>query len=148
MDKGETRNRGLQEVAHFFLSLTGQTETAPTEPEYETASFFPGIGLAGTAEKDGPGIIVLDRDKIVSFANQAAKALLGVRQEYRGQLFNYYIGDEESRRISIFRRNKKAGIGEMWIRKAEWLGERVYVISVRDITEELCNREGETTFSA
>lgn len=148
MDKEAKRNRGLQEVAHFFLSLTGQTKSAPSEPEYMAASFFPGIGLAGTAEKDGPGIIVLDRHKVVSFANPAARALLGVREEYRGQLFNYYIGDEESRRVSIFRSNKKAGIGEMWIRKAEWLGERVYVISVRDITEELSNRQGEITFAA
>lgn len=113
------------------------------EPSLGTAGFFDHV------EKNDKGIIVLDRDRMVRVVNFAARNFLSARdEEFRGQLFNYFIRVDETIRISIFRENRKPGVGEMRMVETEWDGEAAYLISIRDITDHLRTTEGENRFAS
>lgn len=113
------------------------------EPAFGPAGFFDHV------KKNDEGVIVLDHDRMVRFVSPAAKNLLSVQdEEFRGQLFNYFIREDETIQISIFRENRKPGVGEMRMVETEWEGEAAYLISIRDITDRLRTTKGEMRFAS
>lgn len=177
-DEKNKRRRGLEEVSHFFLSYQHSqsreknfygedpnTSFARISHDSISAQNFEGRdnnsvqgltqGLASApcfqdfAEKSNKGFILLNRDKIVSHINPAAKFFLGVPdEELCGQLFNYFIREDETVQIGIFRDNRNSGIGEMYMEKTDWQGETAYLISIQDITDRLRTAEGKISFTS
>ncbi|NOR09896.1 MAG: PAS domain-containing protein [Desulfovibrionaceae bacterium] len=116
--------RMLEEVSHFFLSdLPGQASSRKIS--------------GGTHDTKAPpvGVIIVDKNKIMRFANPIARRMLGLEAEtYLGQLFNFFIEVNEVSEVSIVRENRKPGIAAMQIRATEWEDESVYFAVMRDVT--------------
>ena len=87
-------------------------------------------------EKDADGIIIVDSNGVVRFANPAAGVLFSCKtEEFLGQLFGFPVVAGETTEIDIV--HGKAGeiIAEMRVVEMDWEGERAYLASLRDITE-------------
>jgi len=80
------------------------------------------------------GLLVVDRRGLIRFANPAAIALFH-RPDLVGQELGVPIVGEKTAEITIFENNGLVKIGEMKLAAAEWEGESVYIVSVRDATE-------------
>jgi PAS domain-containing protein len=169
-DAKNKKRRGLEEVAHFFLSQqqfpNREIDFCINEADVPLSCLSldsisskrdEGSGLNDSAhefrqgftrfqklaEKSDDGFILLDQDKIVSLVNPAAEFLLGIHDEKLcGQLFNYFIQENEPVQVGIFRENRNRGIGEMQMKKTDWEGETSYLISIHDITDRLRTAEG------
>ncbi len=79
--------------------------------------------------------------------NAAAQQFLSIREEeMEGKLFNFFIRIDETIQISIFRKNRRPGLGEMHMMEMEYQGERTYLLSIKDITKRLIKKDGKTLF--
>ncbi|MGK7905351.1 MAG: PAS domain S-box protein [Hormoscilla sp.] len=97
------------------------------------------------------GILIVDRQGWVRFANPAAALLFNRSlEDLLAQEFGKPIVVGNTAELQICRDRGELGFGEMSVAETEWLGESVYVISLRDITErrqaEAALRESEQRF--
>lgn len=97
------------------------------------------------------GILIVDRQGWVRFANPAAARLFNrALEDLLGGEFGLPIVVNNTAELQIYRHRGELGFGEMSVAETEWLGESVYVISLRDITErrqaEAALRESEQRF--
>ncbi len=82
------------------------------------------------------GIIVVDRDGVVCFVNQAAESLIDRKaEELVGELFGFPVAAGDAEEINLVRRDEEICVAEMRVVKTEWEGEPAYLVSMRDITE-------------
>jgi PAS domain S-box-containing protein len=89
-------------------------------------------------EKNADAILVVDRRKIIRFANPAAEALFGMKkEELLGQRFRYGLKKTETAEIRIDHTDEESAVAEMRIVDFEWEGESAYLVSLRDITERM-----------
>lgn len=148
-DQTNKKRRGLEEVSHFFLS---HQHCQGREKDFSIDngdSISASISHDINSTKSNEAFILLDQDKIVSLINPAAKFLLGMHEEELcGQMFNYFIRENETVQVSIFRENRNAGIGEMHMEKTDWEGETAYLISIQDVTDRLRTVEGKIGFAS
>ena len=87
-------------------------------------------------EKDADGILIVDSNGVVRFANPAAEVLFSCKaEEFLGQLFGFPVVAGETTELDIV--HGKAGkiIAEMRVVEMDWEGERAYLASLRDISE-------------
>lgn len=96
-------------------------------------------------------ILIVDRQGWVRFANPAAAKLFNRPLEYLLACeFGLPIVVGNTAELHICRGRGEIGCGEMTVAETEWLGESVFVISLRDITErrqaEAALRESEQRF--
>ncbi|MGK7928226.1 MAG: PAS domain S-box protein, partial [Spirulina sp.] len=88
------------------------------------------------------GILIVDRQGIVRFANPAAAQLFNRSlDELVGSEFGQPVMKRESVELQLLRASGELGIGEMRVTETEWQSEPVYALALRDITE---RREAET----
>jgi PAS domain S-box-containing protein len=87
-------------------------------------------------EKNADGILVVDREGTVRFANKAAEALLGrSAEDLLGAPFGFPIAAGRMTEIDLVRINGETAVAEMHVTPSEWEGEPVYLATLRDITE-------------
>lgn len=123
--------RMLEEVSHFFLS----------DP-YDKALSVKVSGDARDTMAIPVGVIIVDKNKIMRFANPIARRMLGLEPEaYLGQLFNFFIEVNEVSEVSIVRENRQPGIASMQIGETEWCNEYVYLAVMRDVTRSWRKRD-------
>lgn len=173
MEKIEKKARRLAEVSHFFLSRQDSQDTDQADRVRTTDSSSPPTpltrasdnrfdgGASGpvtheksaakdfckTFEQSALGIIWLNRDRIVQHVNAVAQQFLTVPDDaMHGQLFNFFIQTDETVLISIFRKNRRAGVGEMHMMEMEYNGETTYLLSIRDVTKGLKKSDGKVQF--
>jgi PAS domain S-box-containing protein len=87
-------------------------------------------------ERDADGILIVDSNGAVRFANPAAEVLFSCKtEEFVGQLFGFPLVAGETTELDIV--HGKAGkiIAEMRVVELDWEGEHAYLASLRDITE-------------
>nr|MBC8316776.1 PAS domain-containing protein [Candidatus Desulfobia pelagia] len=128
--------RMLRDVSHFFLSDRpgGLLSGCVPGKEYSTAE---NLCISPV------GIVIVDRSRIMRFANPVAEHMLGLKDEDIGQLFNFYIAVDEVSEVSIVRENRKPGIASMQIGQTEWRDECVYFAVIRDVTRSWRKKETE-----
>lgn len=114
--------RMLKEVSHFFLS---EIPCSDCRQEGDTLYSHPGPEV---------GVVIVDCNMIMRFANPAAEQMLGLKGEEIGQLFNYFLVVDEVSEVSITRQNSKPGIASMQVGRTEWRNEPVYCAVIRDVT--------------
>jgi PAS domain S-box-containing protein len=87
-------------------------------------------------EKNADGILIVDRNGVVCFANPAAEALWGRKgEELRGQLFGFPLVAGETTELDIVHGKVGKIIAEMRVVEMDWGGKSSCLASVRDITE-------------
>jgi len=93
-------------------------------------------GFSNIVEKSMDGIIVVDQNKRVCFANPAAESFFRWKtDEIPGTLLHYPFDVHKTREISIIRPDSKPGVAEMCVTKTEWEGKEAYLAILRDITK-------------
>ena len=99
-------------------------------------------GFRNMVVNNADGVIILDKNLIVKFMNPAAESLFRRKsEEMIGEPFGYPVVTEESTEIDIIRGNKDPVVAEMRLTKTEWNGEKAYIASLRDVTEQKGMRE-------
>lgn len=87
-------------------------------------------------ERSLDGVVIVDKAGKVKFLNQAAADLLGYsRAELDDREFGFPVASGETTELNIIRKDLKNKVSEMRVAEADWKGERVFVVSLRDITE-------------
>lgn len=93
-------------------------------------------------EDNADGMVVLDLNHRVQFANSAAKALLGRTDEnLRGSPFGFAVTPGTSEEVAISLRGREPIIVELKAAYTIWEGETAYLASLRDITQRRLQEE-------
>jgi len=92
--------------------------------------------IRALVENTADGILVLDRDGRIVFANPAAEALLGRPvEDLVGTPFGYPVKNDVPAEIDLPRRHGGAGTGLLNTAETVWNGNPATIVSIRDITE-------------
>jgi signal transduction histidine kinase len=98
----------------------------------------------GIVERSGDGIIVLDSNGLVLFANSAAEKLFGRdRQELIGSDFGYPAVAGENTEIDILRGAAEPRTAEMRVVDTTWEATGGLLVIIRDITDQKAAHERE-----
>jgi PAS domain S-box-containing protein len=93
-------------------------------------------------EKNSDGIIITDKQGIVLFVNPTAEILLNKSsQELLNVNYGYPIVAEESIEIRVDKNTRLISTLEMRAVETEWEGKEIYLITLRDITEQKQSQE-------
>jgi len=95
--------------------------------------------LQAIIEKSDEGILVVDKNRVIKYMNSAASLILGNSNHATvpGDRFIYTLEEEETYEICITRENGKTGVGRLRTVDIEWEGERAFLVSIRDITQQI-----------
>ena len=106
-------------------------EQSPIQSSSNNSGFKTNI-IARSAD----GIIVLDDQGLIQFANPAAEQLFGrSTQELLGSPFGFPLVAGETTELNLLRRDRTLLIAEMRVVEMMWDGTVGYLASLRDITE-------------
>ena len=87
-------------------------------------------------EKSADGVIVVDREGIVQFINQAAISQFKLKsEEFLGRQFGEPIVSGEVTEVDILRTDGTKGLAEMRVVDTDWDGKDAKLALLRDITE-------------
>ncbi len=87
-------------------------------------------------ERNADGILIVDEDTTIRFANPAAEGLFGrTRDKLVGAFFGFPILGEDAAELDLRRQDGQAVVVEMRVVDIVWEGAACYLISLRDITE-------------
>lgn len=94
------------------------------------------VSFHNIVEKSADGIIVVDKEGVVQFANHAIEALFGRKtEELVGEQFGFPVVGGEVMELDIIRHGKEPGIAEMRVMETEWNDQKAHLALLRDITE-------------
>lgn len=86
--------------------------------------------------KSADGIVVVDHDGMIRFANPAAAHMLKTEKEkLLGTDFGIQIQEDKANEIGIVRDNGQAGVGALSSSPTHWDGDAAYLIIIHDITQ-------------
>lgn len=112
------------------MPVKRKPEPRPPARRYSDAS------LAAILAANVDGIVVVDRDGVVCFANPAAEQLFGrPAAELVGSVFGFPLVAGETTELDVVRGPGDTRVVEMRVVEIEWEGERAFLASLRDTTE-------------
>lgn len=98
--------------------------------------------LFNIIHSNADGIVIVNRNKTVSFVNPAAEYILNKqKEELIGKKFEYPVMSGEPQEIEIKRGDHDTAIVEMRVVVIYWEGQNAFLTSFRDITELVRMRE-------
>ena len=89
-------------------------------------------------EKSREGLIVVDKDGVIRFANHAAVVIFGTKKKiHEGEIFGIPVTEKNSIEMNIIRSrsDNRFGVVEMSYNKIKWKKNEAYLISIHDITK-------------
>jgi putative nucleotidyltransferase with HDIG domain len=102
----------------------------------EKALHMSEINFRNMIYSNADGILILDENSIVKFMNPAAESIFGTKAEhFIGQTFEHLIILEKPTELDITIGDGKSMVVEMRVMETEWEGQKVYLASLRDITD-------------
>jgi PAS domain S-box-containing protein len=120
----------LKKVDESLEAEIHQRQSVATELEATKANF------SSIVEKTRDGLLILDKEGIVLYANPAAGALFGRNErELLDQLFGFSLKAGETTELAIVRMDHGKCLAEMHLDDTEWRGEDAYLATLRDVTE-------------
>jgi signal transduction histidine kinase len=88
-------------------------------------------------EKNADGIIIVDNEGVVLFANPSAEELFEKKStQLLGITLGFPLCSGENTEIEILRKNMTICFVEMRVVEIEWEGQKAYLASMRDVTEQ------------
>ena len=104
--------------------------------ETEKALHMSEINFRNMIYSNADGILILDENRIVKFMNPAAESIFGTKAgHFVGQTFEHLIIPEKPTELDITIGDGKTMVAEMRVMETEWEGQKVYLASLRDITD-------------
>jgi two-component system, NtrC family, sensor kinase len=110
------------------------SEQAEKEPNLDALQTNE-TGFRHLIEQNADGVLIIDGQGLIRYANPAAETLMGrTRERLLGQPFGYPLANHHKVEIDIVRQSGSA-VAEMHTAEILWAGETSYLASLRDITE-------------
>lgn len=120
------------DVAFNLHTIRMEQERARVERELRNSEHR----LRKIINRTADGIIIVDRQGMVRFANPAAQSMFGLSdKELTGTIFGSPVTTEETTEISLVRAGVKPVTAEMRMAEIQWEGKSAYLASLRDITD-------------
>ncbi len=120
-------NRGLYEAVKRELAERNRALKALQASE---------ASLRNLITSNADGMIIVDKEGIVHFANPAAETLFGREgDQFLGEAIGLPIQAGKAANVEIMGTNGEVTTAEMSVADIEWEGRSAYLASVRDITE-------------
>lgn len=89
-----------------------------------------------TVERIADGVVILDEEDTIRYANPAARELFGRPPgELTGSVFGHPVTAGESTEIDLVRPDGARSVAELRVAATEWEGEEARLVSLRDITD-------------
>ena len=130
MSQQRLAEQQLKKVDESLEAEIHQRRSVATELEVTKANF------SSIVEKTRDGILIVDKEGVVLYANPAAAALFGrEEEELVGQLFGFALTAGETTELEIIRLDDEKCVAEMRMDDTEWRGEDAYLATLRDVTE-------------
>jgi len=86
-------------------------------------------------DENADGIIIVDKNGIIRFANPSAEKLLGRRKsDLIGEQFGFPVGIGKTSEIEILGRGGKRIYAEMRVSSIDWENNEAFLASIRDVT--------------
>jgi signal transduction histidine kinase len=105
------------------------------EPRRRAADRAHESRLRGIIERLADGVVVVDAEGAIRFANPAAQALFGrSAQELEGSPFGFAVASEAAE-IEVLRRGGGVVSAELRVVETEWDGQPMRLVSLRDVTD-------------
>ncbi len=87
-------------------------------------------------ERSPDGMVIVDRSRMVRYANAAALSLFGRKWErFVGRLFDYPLTPDQPVELKLPRSGGEDAVAEMRVAEIEWKGYPAWLATVRDVTE-------------
>ncbi|MFI5344973.1 MAG: ATP-binding protein [Elusimicrobiota bacterium] len=131
---------GLEAIAHGAQDFLSKSKVDATRLRHAIAFALERNRLFRQMEAlvDGSpdGTVIVDRDRLVRYANPAAAALFGKKKEQLiGRLFEYELASGRSIELNIRKEPGPDALVEMRTAEIEWRGCPAWLATLRDVTE-------------
>ena len=92
--------------------------------------------LQSIVERMADGVVIVNRDGVIRFANPAAERLFGrSREELLDRDLGFPMVASEAAEVEVVRPNHRTITAELRAVDIEWQGESAHLISLRDVTD-------------
>jgi PAS domain S-box-containing protein len=82
------------------------------------------------------GVIVVDKEGVVQFANNSSQSFLGVSPEdLIGEEFEFPLEVDQTKKVEMKGKGKSKDIAEMRITETEWEGDGAYLVLMRNLRD-------------
>ena len=133
----ERHHRTLQqEIRSLPAATLGRRDrSAESTQEGSTSPRDADTGIRSLIEQNPDGILVLDTNNIVMYANPAAKSMLdSTGKQLVGNPFGYPIERKETSETLIHSGGNEPKVAEMRATEIQWAGKPASLVSVHDIS--------------
>lgn len=121
------------------ISQSPDAESAVNQPSHEDREApdrLEEARLKSIVEQMADGVVIVNRDGMIRFANPAAERLFGrSRAELTNRELGFPVMVMETAEVEVVRPNHQTVTAELRTVDIEWQGESSHLISLRDITD-------------
>ncbi|MFO7807619.1 MAG: PAS domain S-box protein [Candidatus Moraniibacteriota bacterium] len=135
----ESQGRVLNRGEGFLIISRDVTERKEAKKELEKQK----KSFDNIVEKHREGILIVDKDGKIKFANKAAERIFQrSHEELAGTHFSVPTNlTEKGFEIDVIRKNGERGVGEVRSVKTYWMGDDSYLVMIWDITDRKKSKE-------
>ena len=108
----------------------------PSHEDREATDRLDEARLTSIVEQMADGVVIVDRDGMIRFANPAAERLFGrSRDELTNRELGFPVVASGTAEVQVVRPNHQTVTAELRAVDIEWQGESAHLISLRDVTD-------------
>ena len=126
-------------VLDYRLSQSSDAESAVNQPSHEVRAATDRseeVRLKSIVDRMADGVVIVNRDGMIRFANPAAERLFGrSREELTERELGFPVVVSDTAEVQVVRPNHQTVTAELRVVDIEWQGESAHLISLRDITD-------------
>jgi signal transduction histidine kinase len=126
-------------VFDYRMSQCPDVESAVNHPSREDRAELgrsEEARLKSIVEQMADGVVIVNRDGMIRFANPAAERLFGrSREELTNRELGFPVVASETAEVQVVRPSHQTVTAELRVVDIEWQGEAAHLISLRDITD-------------
>lgn len=126
LNKGKITRAGLERCIRYTIERKKvETDIRKSEERFTRL-----------VEQNADGMILVNREGIVVFANLAMQSLTGMDpRDLTGAPFGFPLLSDKTAEIDFYHKQKGPIVAELRVVDLEWDGDTVYLVSLRDITK-------------